>query len=177
MAHYGTGRSAHNYKVSKDPNAAYTKAPVHWLGNVLEADGTEHFVMIRKGKGVKIARAFGLPFAPVMAPDSLRRHLSALSSYKPFEDAAADSVRTVKAAYKKLDETRDKLAEAIDSGKYEDGKKLSAERDEAAKYYDKAVDEHTRKWDEYLKARDAYNTAAEIFGLRMLKILEPSGVA
>ena len=174
MAHYGAGKFACN-TVLKDPDKAYTKASVHWLGNVVTADGSEHFVVIRKGKGVDIARAFGLPFEPISTPANLRKQLAALSAYKAAKEEATKAVRengVANKAYIDAQDAVDAAAAALVQASGDEAVKLEAElaslkakADAAAELARKTQEASMGPIGREIEARIAYNGAAALFGL------------
>ena len=174
MAHYGMGKNAQT-KVRKDPNAAYTKAALYWQGTVTLADGSSHLMTIRKGKGVDIARAFGLPFAPIMTAKGLRKHLDALSAFKAETvDAAKKNVAAVKASSRRLAE----LEQQIGENAAEDGtENLVKEREEEIKRNCTLIEEHAKTWKAYLDMLYAYNAAAAVFGVPIQETFKMGEVA
>lgn len=174
MAHYGMGKNAQT-TVLKDPNTAYTKASLYWQGTVTTADGSQHLVTIRKGKGVDIGRAFGLPFAPIMTPSGLRKHLDALSAFKvEIVDAAKKNVAAVKASSKKIAELERQIGENAAADETEN---LVKEREAEIKRNCELVSEHAKTWRVYLDALYAYNAAANVFGVPAVEVINLGEVA
>lgn len=174
MAHYGQGRFAHN-KVAKDPNTAYTKAPLYKSVGVTLADGTSVTVTINKGKGVDIARAFGLPFAPIMTPKGLEQQLAALSAYKAAKEEVRNAVwenGVANKAYLDAQDAVDAAAAALVQASGDEAVKLEAELASLKAKADAAA-ENARKTQEAsmgpigreIEARIAYNGAAALFGV------------
>ena len=174
MAHYGMGKNAQT-KVRKDPNAAYTKAALYWQGTVTLADGSSHLMTIRKGKGVDIARAFGLPFAPIMTAKGLRQHLDALSAFKAAKEEALEAVRensVAGKAYLDAQDAVDAAAAALVQASGDEAVKLEAElaglkakADAAAEIARKTQEASMGPIGREIEARIAYNGAAALFGV------------